>query len=273
MIFVFCAIYEEAAPIIRYFNLKKDTESKKISVFSNENIVLALTGCGEVNAAMVSSIICERHDAQKDDIIVNFGICAGNEKIKYNLFLINKIIEMNTQKTFYPDMLFNIGIKENAITTTSKVVRTLEDENMLYDMEAAAIYQVASMFVTIEKILIIKVVSDSGNGATVNITDVLNKSKANITICTIIEELLSISRIITSKKKSINQDFLTRLTLDMKCSETMKNDLKKLLEYCILSGFPYEELVGELYNQGLLPVKSKREGLESLDEFRKRVLQ
>ena len=46
MIYISVALGVEAKPIIKYFNLKRDNEIKKLQVFKNERITLIVTGTG-----------------------------------------------------------------------------------------------------------------------------------------------------------------------------------------------------------------------------------
>ena len=52
MIYIFCALYHEAEPLIREYGLKKKTDETCFPVFfsEEENILLTVTGCG-MNAA------------------------------------------------------------------------------------------------------------------------------------------------------------------------------------------------------------------------------
>ncbi len=63
-------------------------------------------------------------------------ICMGS------IFLGNKLTEQMTGRTFYPDMLMKANFRECEIVTVARVLNEGSD-SVVYDMEAAAVYQAA----------------------------------------------------------------------------------------------------------------------------------
>ena len=120
-----------------------------------------------------------------EDAIINVGICAGDYE-PGQVFICNKITEEATGRTFYPDMILRSSLPERELVTVPTAIRkpiheqepdlTLEayinvntnankgSRNMaLYDMEAAAIYQAANLYVGPHRMGFIKAVSDNGD--------------------------------------------------------------------------------------------------------------
>ena len=58
----------------------------------------------------------------------------------------NKLTEQMTGRTFYPDMLMKANFRECEIVTVARVLNEGSD-SVVYDMEAAAVYQAAAFFV------------------------------------------------------------------------------------------------------------------------------
>ena len=143
MIYIFCALYHEAEPLIREYGLKKKTDETCFPVFfsEEENILLTVTGCGMNAATAAVARICTKRTPQPADFLVNIGTCA---KVSYSkgsgqtcrnvseketaagdglhssdkrktvqeqsvkageVYLCKKIMEHVTGRTFYPDIL------------------------------------------------------------------------------------------------------------------------------------------------------------------------
>ena len=83
MIYIFCALYHEAEPLIREYGLKKKTDETCFPVFfsEEENILLTVTGCGMNAATAAVARICTKRTPQPADFLVNIGTCA---KVSYS---------------------------------------------------------------------------------------------------------------------------------------------------------------------------------------------
>ena len=156
MIYIFSAFYAEAKNIIDHYGLKKEKslETVRVDVFANDDIRLVITGVGEINAAAAVSNIGGAYGISPDDEILNVGCgaCFGS------IFLGNKLTEQMTGRTFYPDMLMKANLRECEIITAVRVLKEGR-EQVVYDMEAAAIYQAAAFFVGPHRMHFIKLVS------------------------------------------------------------------------------------------------------------------
>ncbi len=121
MLYLFIALYAEAAVWIRELGLKKEKEAFPFDVFSSpEGIRLVLTGTGSTAAAVAVSSICARYGVAGEDIILNIGTCAGSSPGK--LFLIHKIVCAVTRRSFYPDILYCHGWEEASLVTTPRAL-------------------------------------------------------------------------------------------------------------------------------------------------------
>ena len=72
-------------------------------------------------------------------LVFSSDICLGS------IFLGNKLTEQMTGRTFYPDMLMKANFRECEIVTVARVLNEGCD-SVVYDMEAAAVYQAAAFF-------------------------------------------------------------------------------------------------------------------------------
>ena len=131
MIYIFTALFCEAAPLIRAWNLKKTEKNLKWDVYVDEEKTrcLVITGVGPVASAAAVSAVFTKFEAAKGDVMINIGTCcviAGktpSERTKIgDILLINKLTDGTTGRDFYPDMNVTGGIKESAITSVTEVI-------------------------------------------------------------------------------------------------------------------------------------------------------
>lgn len=132
-----------------------------------------------------------------------------------HLYIGNKLINLDSQRTFYPDLLIRSGLPEAEFVTGSRVLnrdgeqkensferlqgkvkgqeefftaaqsyheaerfhgeKTNEAGTILYDMESAAVYEAGSFFLGPHQMSFLRVVTDEGNGETVTAADVENE--------------------------------------------------------------------------------------------------
>lgn len=282
MIYIFSAFYAEAKNIIDHYGLKKEKspETVRFDVFANDSIRLVITGVGEINAAAAVSNIGGAYGISPDDEILNVGCGAGfsNETCLGSIFLGNKLTEQMTGRTFYPDMLMKTNLMECEIVTVTRVLNEGCD-SVVYDMEAAAVYQAAAFFVGPHRMHFIKLVSDAGERIDQSkITELFALQEEKI--CGYIDMLLSVG----GNKASIDENAKGKNTVaesawnidglisDMRCSKVMGDQLAQLIKYCRLSGIDYKAVLDEYYTKGLLPCESKREGKKCLFELKQRLL-
>lgn len=274
MIYIFSAFYAEAKNIIDHYGLKKEKspEMVRFDVFANESIRLVITGIGEINAAAAVSNIGGAYGISPDDEILNVGCGAGfsSDISLGSIFLGNKLTEQMTGRTFYPDMLMKANFRECEIVTVARVLNEGCD-SVVYDMEAAAVYQAAAFFVGPHRMHFIKLVSDAGDRIDQSkITELFALQEDKI--CGYIDRLLSAcadKAPMDDTQLSWNMD---RLICDMRCSKVMGDQLAQLIKYCRLSGIDYKAVLDEYYTNGLLPCESKREGKKCLFELKQRLL-
>ena len=274
MIYIFSAFYAEAKNIIDHYGLKKEKspEMVRFDVFANESIRLVITGIGEINAAAAVSNIGGAYGISPYDEILNVGCGAGfsSDICLGSIFLGNKLTEQMTGRTFYPDMLMKANFRECEIVTVARVLNEGCD-SVVYDMEAAAVYQAAAFFVGPHRMHFIKLVSDAGERIDQSkITELFALQEDKI--CGYIDRLLSACADKAPMDDAQSSWNMYRLICDMRCSKVMGDQLAQLIKYCRLSGIDYKAVLDEYYTNGLLPCESKREGKKCLFELKQRLL-
>ncbi len=162
---ILSALLCEARPVIERYRLKKDFDYKKFDVFRNENIFLIISGIGRLKAAVAATYILNRVNSHSSILMLNLGI-AGSTHIEHGIghsFLVNKIIDTNTDRAYYPDILYKHKLPEIQIATFDKIVtdrETTGDYSGLVDMEAAGFAAAALTFLGPHQIALMKIVSD-----------------------------------------------------------------------------------------------------------------
>lgn len=283
MIYIFTALYCEAQIFIRQYRLKKNLKSTRFQEFDNEEtgIRLILTGSGEIAAATAVGSVCTACPPKEQDVLLNIGTCAQTGGSP-GVFLCNKIIEQATEKTFYPDILYPHHFLEETIVTGVKTWdkeadndMTLTTEGSLHDMEAAAIYQAGSYFFGPHQMVFLKIVSDGGDANVVSERQINGLMEAHQKMLfEFVGDLCEYARANAGTKKNMTcsqEAFLEKLCADLHCSRAMRDSLIQHIHYLALEGVEYVPVIQEMYGEGLLPCKDKREGKLRFEEFKGRL--
>ena len=161
------ALKAESDPFIQHLSLKKDS-ALDFPYFVNQKLNVGLIGVG-VGKKNIRSRINDLFKLinHKEVQFINVGI-AGGKKSRTNigdLFIINKILDDNSDKKYYPEIIIDHGLNESSITTVGAPVHDGGKKyETLVDMEAHEIFSTCSKFVPVHNISIIKLVSDHMDG-------------------------------------------------------------------------------------------------------------
>ena len=216
---------------------------------------LKVTGVGSRARDIVDAL-----DLKPYDKVLNVGICAGKNKGRG--YLINQVISMETGKRYYPDILFESGIKEMPLTTSPGIVHEV-DEGMLVDMESAFICEKVMKTMRPSDVTFYKVVSDSG-------VDFMSAGEVSEMLRDHLPEIKKIARLMLENYESRSYSFLPEDTADkMSLTWYMRNELKDIEHYCVVAGKEKEltALLGKMEEEGRLPAKDKKAGREVLNEI------
>ena len=297
MIYVMMALYQEAHGLIRELELKKNTAYAPFEVFDNESagIRLVVTGVGEIAAAAATAAVCARDGADAADFLVNIGCCAagGCEPADRDmdsgygaahaaqtgdLYVCHKITEQATGKTFYPDILYRHPWKERELVTGMQPLQRAAAHGALYDMEAAAVYQAGIRFFSPDRMLFLKVVSDSGVAGQERMTAE--------TLAGLLEQhVKAVAGFLANLWKAADEEealrsggilqeeaVLEQIFAALHCSQTMRASARQYITYAALTGYDWKAELKEWYARGLLPCKDRREGKVRLEELKQVLL-
>ncbi|MDK2907020.1 MAG: hypothetical protein PWQ66_981, partial [Petrotoga sp.] len=163
MLYIISAMDIEARAIIKYLNLKKTTD-RPFETYQNEEVHLVISGVGKINAAGATSYLLK--DTLKsytpNDYAINIGIC-GSLNNKFNvgdLVLVNKVVDYERKRKYYTDILVKHNQKEGSIQSIDTLHSNYEFEEDLVDMESSAFFEIASKFLSVHQVYVLKIVSD-----------------------------------------------------------------------------------------------------------------
>lgn len=294
MITIYCALYAEAKYIIQYYDLKKETSGRSFQVFFNPDaeVRLVITGVGRINVAVAVAEISTLYPPEDGDIMINFGSCAGGENLPIReIILANKLTDVESERNFYPDMIYQHPFLEGKVESSVKVhgpentAQIPSDEGMSgnqiagYDMEAASLYEAGNFYYGPHEMLFLKVVTDHGvdmQGQVAVDKEEFSRimQDAGERAVVFFDEIRKLMCAQKAQNQEKEKTDATRLALadDLCCSVTMRVELEQLLTYWKLAGYDAKELIDEYYEQGLLPCKDKRVGRRVLNELQSRWL-
>lgn len=167
-IFIYSALPCEAKPLIDFFYLKKNIVIEPFAVFFNDDICLTVTGIGK--SAMAAGIAYTQalFAAVPHPILLNIGIAGHEEHALGGLYLIDKITDADSQKSYYPPLLFKPPCPTAGLLTVSRPQLSYH-QPYLYDMEASAFFETATRFSTGELVQCLKIISDNKETSVENI--------------------------------------------------------------------------------------------------------
>ena len=159
------ALLQEARPFLERLDLKKHSFGHGLEFWLGKEYAILVTGTGRVPAAVRVARALQLPEMEGVGHVMNIGICgcADSRTPVGAAFLINKIEEAATGRTYFPDMLAKHPFAEAMLVTVDRpCVDGASElrEPILYDMEAAGIFQAASAFVSVDRMHFLKVVSD-----------------------------------------------------------------------------------------------------------------
>ncbi|MGL5245095.1 MAG: hypothetical protein ACRC7R_07990 [Sarcina sp.] len=275
MIFISAAMYCEAYPFIKKLNLKKDIKHKKFEVFKNEEVTLIITGTGKIKAAIATTYLLVNNSIDYKDIFINIGVCGTkNESIPIgSVCICNKIVESETKRTFYPDMLIKHPFNEFSIETSSFVVdeKVIHTEEDLIDMEAIGVYQSSSLFFRTHQIFFVKIVSDYLKN-----TQKLNREELSKLIGEKSDEIVNWimdikaifafeKDILTKKEKSL----VCKVVDNLKLSATMESNLKQCIVYYKLRYGDFTNILDMYVDK---KCESKNEGKKHFERLKQELI-
>ena len=293
MIFVFVALYQEAKPLIRALQLKKQQQTSGFDVYENKEVRLILSGTGALSAATAVGSSLAFFGAGEEDLLVNWGSCAeelsGDRNKKSGvLYCCNKLVDSVSHHTYYPDMFVKSELPEACVVTETKVWADTDhckrvvreglmggsDDVILHDMEAAAIYFAGAHFFAPHQMHFVKTVTDFGDGSIPleNFSELMEKAAPFF--LSYLEQLKNWQKesikIATDRWERTEEQ--EKILEEFCCSETMKAMFLQCIHYWSLAGTDYRKELEKMRVAGELPCRDKREGKKRFEQLRENLL-
>ena len=314
MIHIFTALYPEAKPLIQALSLKKCAAQTHYQQFLSEegDLCLTITGVGPLQAAAVTASVLTDYDAGAQDQLLSLGTAARLTQHEYSernedpqaqaerpvtaeaarkdisderaertasMYHIHRITEAATKRDFYPDMLLNTGLPEASLITGAKLYTKQESGYAadLYDMEAAAIYQAASMFLGPHQMNFLRIVTDQGlseseavapQSLATHVTDCVEQQVD--TIVAVVDKLRALTAAEAAGHQVLTeneQQLVDKLIADAHFSKVMTDECAQLIRYAALSELDWQQPIAALYAEGLVPTRDKRAGKIILERY------
>ena len=230
-----------------------------------------------------------------------------------SMYHIHRITDVATMRDFYPDMLLNTGFPEASLITGAKLlvaqdtwaqveaqqdVKSRQDTTddsvssilgdrlaapRLYDMEAAAVYQAASMFLGPHQMNFLRIVTDQGLSESEAIAP--QALAAHVTACVeqqvdtivaVVDKLRALTAAEAAEHHVLTENErqqVDKLIADAHFSKVMADECVQLIRYAALSQLDWQQPIAALYAEGLVPTRDKRAGKLILERYlRARIL-
>ncbi len=165
------------------FRLTRQTENTPFPVYTKDNRInglkLVISGVGKVKSAMaVTWLYSNVADGVNESSCLNVGIAGHPEAELGECYRINKIIDADDDKVYFPPQVATAKVAGKAAKTVSKPDLNYDGKELL-EMEASGFYVAASKFVSGERLGLLKIVSDN------------KKSPADSLHAALVEELIA----------------------------------------------------------------------------------
>ncbi len=227
--FIYAALPCEAKPLAEYFKLKKDTSIQPFAVYSNQDICLTVTGVGKNAMAAGVAYTQALFGPLDHPVLVNIGI-AGHKSLEVgSLFLVGKITDSDSGKSYYPPLVFTPPCPSACVKTAAKP-QLAYDQQDLCDMEASAFYETAMRFSSGELIQCLKVISDNEMSPAENIkpNQVSQLIAGHVeTIGTLLEKLTYLSNLITVAEPQLYGDLIRRYRFTVSEQGQLRHQLSR----------------------------------------------
>ena len=157
------ALEAETGPLKKRFRLKAAPSRRPFPSYSAEGVRLVVSGVGKMRAAAATShLLTQLPDC--NPIVVNLG-WAGSASDSRELgmgYLVNRVQDLASGSSYYPDFLLRHPFEEAALTTVDRPADSsaAPPNQDLVDMEAAGFLDAALRFVESWQTVVFKIVSD-----------------------------------------------------------------------------------------------------------------
>jgi adenosylhomocysteine nucleosidase len=159
------ALPAEAKPIVTRFGLTRAQPDLGFPLYRREQVTLALTGPGKINAAAATALLGALDNRRQEAVWVNLGVAGHAERPIGDVLLASRVTDAASGKVWQPSLPEIPPCPAGSLLTRDRPDLSYEHEGMV-DMEASGFFPIACRFSSVELVQVLKVVSDNrGNPA------------------------------------------------------------------------------------------------------------
>ncbi|MCB0333203.1 MAG: hypothetical protein KDD55_06860 [Bdellovibrionales bacterium] len=164
MLLIQTALRCEAEPFIQHYKLVQDDAVLPYKFFRGETTALLISGVGQEKAEAATEWIFSLLSPSLIDLYVNLGIAGSVTHPIGTPVVCTTILNAETKEQFQLHSPSDLKLPQGTLETHLTPVGSSEcllNQDSLVDMEAYFCLRAASQFLPLEKIQVIKVVSDA----------------------------------------------------------------------------------------------------------------
>ena len=145
MVYIFAAHKGEVEHLIKKLSLGKRKTSFPFLQYEGEEILLTITGQGQINASASVASTLQEEKAKKGDLLLSLGTAAAilgrnraSEDLLGRWFWIQKLEQQSTGRCFYPDLLYKPDFPEAGLLTGDKILElaSMGDGEISWDSDS-----------------------------------------------------------------------------------------------------------------------------------------
>ena len=145
MVYIFAAHKGEVEHLIKKLSLGKRKTSFPFLQYEGEEILLTITGQGQINASASVASTLQEEKAKKGDLLLSLGSAAAilgrnrtSEDLLGRWFWIQKLEQQSTGRCFYPDLLYKLDFPEAGLLTGDKILElaSMGDGEISWDSDS-----------------------------------------------------------------------------------------------------------------------------------------
>ena len=145
MVYIFAAHKGEVEHLIKKLSLGKRKTSFPFLQYEGEEILLTITGQGQINASASVASTLQEEKAKKGDLLLSLGSAAAilgrkrtSEDLPGRWFWIQSLEQESTGRKFYPDLLYKPDFPEAGLITGDKILElaSMGDGEISWDSDS-----------------------------------------------------------------------------------------------------------------------------------------
>ena len=170
----------------------------------------------------------------KNTAVINIGIAGGSQfDVKLGqIYRINKVLDQDSGRIYFPDILIKSTISEIGLTTVLRPVNNRPvTQRGLVDMEASTIFEFMSKYVPPHRLNFLKIVSDYMDTSDINNLKINSLMRSQINkILLFIDEINNSELLDRSVLDQEEKQIIQKIIRNLKLTETQRHQLVELSE-------------------------------------------